>query len=56
MWQKRILLTFVKTVNFIDKQDGATPGIAVLPRALDGFADLFTPDVTAEMRSTSAWP
>ncbi len=41
MWQKRILLTLIEAVDFIDKQDGATSGIAVLPGALDGFADLF---------------
>lgn len=41
MRQKGILLTFVEAVNFVHEEDSPAPGIAVLPRALDRFADLF---------------
>jgi hypothetical protein len=41
-------------MDFVNKQDGPPAGIAVLPRALDSLADLFHPEVTAEIRSTSA--
>ncbi len=45
---------FIETMDFINEQNGAASGIAVLSGALDRFADLFTPEVTAEIRSTSA--
>ncbi len=38
--QKSILLALVEAVDFVHKQNGAPPGIAVLPRALDRLADL----------------
>ena len=41
MRQKSILLAFVKTVDFIDKQNGAASGVTVLAGALYGFTDLF---------------
>ena len=40
MRQKSILLALVEAVNFVDKEDGAAPGITVLTRALDCLADL----------------
>ncbi len=55
MRQKGILLTFVKAVDFVNKQDGAPASIAILTRARSMASRIsFTPEVTAEMRSTSA--
>lgn len=41
MWQKCILLAFVETVNFVNKKNSAATCIAVLPGALDCFANFF---------------
>ncbi|SAJ34032.1 Uncharacterised protein [Enterobacter cloacae] len=40
MRQKRILLALVEAVDFINKKNGAAPGITVLPRALDRLTNL----------------
>ena len=41
MRQKRILLAFIKPVDFIDKQDRTPSRIAILPRPLNRLANLF---------------
>ncbi|AEW72919.1 hypothetical protein EcWSU1_01480 [Enterobacter ludwigii] len=38
--QESILLAFIETVNFVDKENGTSPGIAVLPRTFNRLADL----------------
>ncbi|MNZ88732.1 hypothetical protein D3C78_1076300 [compost metagenome] len=43
MWQKGILLAFIETMNFINKEDSATTCVAILPGTFDGLTDLLHP-------------
>ena len=39
--QESVLLTFVKSMDFINEQNGTTPGIAILPGSLNRFPNIF---------------
>ena len=43
MRQESILLTFIKAMDFVHKQDRPPSGVAILPRTLNRLADLFDP-------------
>ncbi|VGP95111.1 hypothetical protein SB00610_04646 [Klebsiella quasipneumoniae subsp. similipneumoniae] len=43
MRQKGILLAFIEAMHFVNKQNRSSAGVAILPRALNGLADLFHP-------------
>ncbi len=51
--QESVLLALIEAVHFVDEQDGAA-GVAILPRPLDRPRISLIPEVTAEIRSTSA--
>ncbi|CDK77337.1 hypothetical protein [Klebsiella pneumoniae IS22] len=54
MRQKGILLAFIKAMHFVNKQDGSPAALRFCRARSIASRISFTPEVTAEIRSTSA--